>query len=91
MNRVTQTRLVSKKYNDLRLLSPLVDRALSLARQLLRLANMMQTGPKKTIHNWLDAVSDHLAVRRLEMRSIPRPKRNRERERARRRGRREPE
>jgi hypothetical protein len=45
---------------------------------------MMQTGPKKTLHSWLDAVNDHLTVRRSEMRSIPRPKRNRERERARR-------
>jgi len=46
--------------------------------------NMMQTGPKKTLHSWLDGVKDHLTVRRSEMRSIPRPKRNRERERARR-------
>lgn len=47
---------------------------------------MMQTGleKKKTLNNWLRAVNDHLAVRRMEQRAMPRPKRNRDRERARR-------
>ncbi len=47
---------------------------------------MMQTGPEKQIvlKSWLDEVKDHLTVRRLESRTVPRPKRNRERERARR-------
>ena len=57
-----------------------------MARGLLCQTNMMQTGPekKKTLNHWLDAVTDHLTVRRMEQRAIPRPKRNRERERARR-------
>ena len=57
-----------------------------MARELLWSTNMMQTHPekKKTLNTWLDAVTDHLTVRRMEMRTIPRPKRNRERERARR-------
>lgn len=37
-----------------------------------------------TLDNWLKAVNSHLAVRRLESQTAPRPKRNRERERARR-------
>jgi hypothetical protein len=45
---------------------------------------MMQTGRKPSLSTWLDAVSDHLTVRRMEQRNLPRPKRNRDRERARR-------
>jgi hypothetical protein len=60
-----------------------------MARSLLCKTNMMQTGPEKkksltSLTHWLDAVNDHLTVRRTENRTIPRPKRNRERERARR-------
>jgi hypothetical protein len=45
---------------------------------------MMQTGRKPNLRTWLEAVNDHLTVRKMEMRTIPRPKRNRDRERARR-------
>lgn len=37
-----------------------------------------------TLTHWLQAVSSHLEVRRVENQGRPRPKRNRERERARR-------
>lgn len=36
------------------------------------------------LNSWLKAVNTHLEVRRSEVRSTPRPKRNRARERARR-------
>lgn len=39
---------------------------------------------KTTLQSWLSGVSTHLAVRRVETRATPKPKRNRERERARR-------
>ncbi|MFO0725014.1 MAG: hypothetical protein U1E65_14640 [Myxococcota bacterium] len=47
---------------------------------------MINTQPTKTpnFKNWLSVVSDHLDQRRMDKRSLPRPKRNRERERARR-------
>lgn len=37
-----------------------------------------------TLSHWLNAVNNHLEVRRVENQARPRPKRNRERERARR-------
>ncbi len=40
--------------------------------------------PNSTLNSWLKAVNTHLAVRRIETKATPRPKRNRERERARR-------
>lgn len=45
---------------------------------------MNATNKTGTLVNWLSTINDHLAVRRIETRSQPRPKRNRERERARR-------
>lgn len=42
------------------------------------------THTNPTLDNWLQAVNNHLAVRRIETSATPRPKRNRERERARR-------
>ncbi|MEM1025557.1 MAG: hypothetical protein AAGD10_15945 [Myxococcota bacterium] len=39
------------------------------------------------IDNWLDAISNHITVRRQTLQDRPRPKRNREREKARRQAR----
>ncbi|MCK6549023.1 hypothetical protein L6R52_24470 [Myxococcota bacterium] len=37
-----------------------------------------------SLQAWLSNVNQHISTRRIEMKSLPRPKRNRERERARR-------
>jgi len=50
---------------------------------LLRRMNMHCAKDTK-LNNWLKSVNAHLAVRRMETRARPQPKRNRERERARR-------
>ncbi len=48
----------------------------------------MQTNhAPRFIDSWLDAVSNHISVRRQTLQDRPRPKRNREREKARRQAR----
>ena len=57
-------------------------------RGMTRSQNTQLTANKTDVLDaWFQAVNSHLAVRRLETRNLPRPKRNRERERARRQAR----
>jgi hypothetical protein len=46
--------------------------------------NEQNTQNPQSLSSWLRTVHNELAIRRVETRSVPRPKRNRERERARR-------
>lgn len=57
------------------------------AQPVLYGAGMMMHEERATLSTWLSAVSQHLEVRRAELRTLPKPARNREREKARRQAR----